>query len=297
MARIRPPLNALPAFLAAGRHASFSKAAEELNVSHTSVLRHVRNLEDRLGTKLFEKSGRNVTLTDAGRRYHRELSPLFDEIGTLTDRLFAQQTRAIRISSERIFAYNWLIGRLYASLSHAFLETHPLDIQASDELVDVETGGVDIAIRFLSDPPRANDAELLMRAYAYPFAAPGYGGLDPDNLDLKALSKMTLEYARWPKRWVNWFTAAGLKRPRTPNLNQQYDFQHSVQAARVGKTALLVPRELVDTEIESGNLIQLSDIGMEIGGIYLIISKQARSRQGVMHVVDQIRDLAANLPK
>ena len=69
MARSLPPLNALRAFEAAGRHQSFSRAADELGVSHSAVSRHVRGLEDRLGAQLFRDLPRGVALTQAGARY------------------------------------------------------------------------------------------------------------------------------------------------------------------------------------------------------------------------------------
>ena len=71
MSRQLPPLNALRAFEAAGRHQSFSRAAEELSVSHSSISRHVRGLEHRLGAPLFRTEQRGVALTEAGQRYPR----------------------------------------------------------------------------------------------------------------------------------------------------------------------------------------------------------------------------------
>ena len=68
MPRSLPPLNALRAFEAAGRHQSFSGAAEELAVSHSAISRHVRGLEDRLGVQLFRDLPRGVALTQAGVR-------------------------------------------------------------------------------------------------------------------------------------------------------------------------------------------------------------------------------------
>ena len=75
MARYLPPLNALRAFEAAGRHQSFSRSADELNVSHAAISRHVRGLEKRLGVQLFRNVARGVELTKAGRRYLDQITP------------------------------------------------------------------------------------------------------------------------------------------------------------------------------------------------------------------------------
>ena len=67
--RRMPPLNALRAFEAAARHLSFKEAAAELFVTPTAVSHQIRNLEDLVGLKLFERSGNTITLTRAGERF------------------------------------------------------------------------------------------------------------------------------------------------------------------------------------------------------------------------------------
>ena len=66
MHRRLPPLNALKAFEAAARHASFTRAADELRVTHGAVSRHVQMLEAWLGVPLFERHNRRVVLTEPG---------------------------------------------------------------------------------------------------------------------------------------------------------------------------------------------------------------------------------------
>ncbi len=87
MGRLLPPLNALRAFEAAGRLGSFTKAAEELNVSHSAISRHVRGLEDRLNVHLFRSQNTGVTLTDQGRSYLSEITPALDRIANATEAL------------------------------------------------------------------------------------------------------------------------------------------------------------------------------------------------------------------
>ena len=69
-----PPLNAVRAFAAAARHESFSRAAEELHVSHSAVSRHIKLLEEHLGVLLFERRIRQSVLTPAGRAFHEQVS-------------------------------------------------------------------------------------------------------------------------------------------------------------------------------------------------------------------------------
>jgi len=67
MAQRLPPLAALRPFEAAARLESFSKAADELHLTHGAVSHQVRSLEDHLGTALFHRHGKRVTLTQEGR--------------------------------------------------------------------------------------------------------------------------------------------------------------------------------------------------------------------------------------
>lgn len=82
-----PPLNSLQAFEAAGRHESFLYAAAELQVSAGAVSRHVRLLEQFLGTELFVRQSNGVTLTPAGNRYARKVSRIVRDLRRATAEL------------------------------------------------------------------------------------------------------------------------------------------------------------------------------------------------------------------
>jgi len=78
-----PPLNALRAFEAAARHASFSHAADELGVTHGAVSKQIRAPEDDLGQPLFSRSVRQVKLTSAGKEFMAEIAPALERIGAI----------------------------------------------------------------------------------------------------------------------------------------------------------------------------------------------------------------------
>ncbi|WP_407530384.1 LysR family transcriptional regulator, partial [Methylobacterium oryzisoli] len=86
MLRRLPPLNALKAFEAAGRHVSFTRAAAELRVTHGAVSRHIQALEAWLGIPLFERHNRRVILTEAGSLYLAEIGAALDRIALATTR-------------------------------------------------------------------------------------------------------------------------------------------------------------------------------------------------------------------
>ena len=78
--RSLPPLNAIKAFEASGRHLSFTKAAEELGVTPAAVSHQVRGLEDLLGLILFRRLTRALVLTPAGRQALPLLSEGLDRL-------------------------------------------------------------------------------------------------------------------------------------------------------------------------------------------------------------------------
>src|SRR5262245_38155188 len=87
MATRLPPLNALRVFEAAARHLSFTRAAQELNVTQAAVSHQVKALEDWLGLKLFRRLNRSLLLTDAGQAYLPTVRDGFQRLIDGTDRL------------------------------------------------------------------------------------------------------------------------------------------------------------------------------------------------------------------
>ena len=110
MPRRLPPLNALRAFEAAARLESISGAADELCVTHGAVSRQVGQLEDWLGHALFERVGRRIALTEAGRLYQSEVAAALDRIALATDeQLNLTRQQVIRVNAPTTFALRWLL--------------------------------------------------------------------------------------------------------------------------------------------------------------------------------------------
>src|SRR3954465_10658875 len=113
MARRLPPLNALKAFEAAARSESFTRAAEELNVTQGAVSHQVKALEDTLGLKLFNRERQRLLITGAGRDYLAVVRDALDRIALGTERLLQRQSSgALTVSTSPDFAAKWLVNRL-----------------------------------------------------------------------------------------------------------------------------------------------------------------------------------------
>ena len=99
LGRQLPPLTAVRAFEAAGRHGSFTGAAQELKVTPAAISHHVKMLEGWLGVVLFRRFARGLELTDDGRRYLPRLTNALDEIASVTDDLVSERTGHARPGS------------------------------------------------------------------------------------------------------------------------------------------------------------------------------------------------------
>jgi LysR family glycine cleavage system transcriptional activator len=122
-----PPLNAIKAFEAAARLGSFTRAAEELNVTHGAVSRQIRALEDWLGARLFVRTSRNAVPTRAGTDLLAEAGPALDRLACASLRVQsgAQARGLLHVSALPTFAMRWLI-RSPRSRRASVLETEDL---------------------------------------------------------------------------------------------------------------------------------------------------------------------------
>lgn len=278
MSRQLPPLNALRAFEAAGRHQSFSRAAEELRVSHSSISRHVRGLEDRLGVQLFRDHARGIKLSPDGAAYLARIGPALDAIAEATEGLVQVPEGTVTLNGEPLFAMKWLIPRL-----GAFQVVNPqvnLRIEASRDLADVARYEADLAIRFI--PPGAvyEGAELISDAMLHPYAAPS---LVAGPVDAPAdLLNYPLLRDRTNGTWQAWFALAGGVAPQdVPSEEWRMRSLLAVEAAIAGQGVLLVSDEVVADAVAAGRLIAVSEIGFREGGYYLLHADGALRRKAV----------------
>src|ERR1700722_3696243 len=135
MSRRLPPMNALPDFEAAARHLSFTKAAEELHVTHGAVSRQVKSLEDFLGVPLFQRLNRALRLTGEGQAYARSVRESLEALTEATRRVRkSERTRGLTVSTTYSFTSGWLVPRL-----GRFRALHPdtdVRLQANDHVID-----------------------------------------------------------------------------------------------------------------------------------------------------------------
>lgn len=256
MARRLPNFSALRAFEAAARHENFSRAAEELHLTHGAISHQVRALEEELGRQLFVRNGRQVKITNDGLKFAQFLGKAFADIAAATDAMRASSiSQRLTITSIPSFAARWLAPRL-----GKFIELHPdieVVLQSSGHMQDLAREGVDVGIRFGRGNYPGMVVLRLMGDVYYPVVSPHYrGGQLP--LAPADLARHTL--LRSVERWTPWLRAAGVDLPEPSGGLLFEDLSMLVRSAADGNGVALVRHVVAMQEIASGQLLRLFNV-------------------------------------
>lgn len=267
MPRRLPPLNALRAFEAAGRHGSFTGAAEELHVSHAAVSRHVRGLEKRIGVELFRVAARGVELTETGRTYLAAITPALDQIAKATEAVAGTVAGRVTVSCEPIFAIRWLGARIgHFEERHRGIE---VVIDASPVVVNLHRHECDMAIRFSRRTYEGLAADLICPAPVIPVGAPDLYATLPADAPASALLNLRLLHEDDGQLWRDWFAAAGLADVDLPRSGRASSLI-TMEAALAGSGVALVSEALVAEDIRTGRLVRFSDVSHDFGDYVLL---------------------------
>lgn len=271
MKRGRLPLTALRSFEAAGRHQSFTLAAEELFVSQAAISRQIRELEEMLGHDLFVRRHRQVVLTERGQTLLNLLTESFDDISRiLEDIRAAPPDKPLQISVEPSFAACWLIPRL-----NRFRETYPdieVMIVSEARMIEFRGGEAEIGIRWsgsASSWPRMQ-AALLVKAVMSPVLSPTLLPQDGTPLTPSDLLALPLLHEEKRSYWQQWFVAAGL-----PDVPPQpgplfAGTSLALDAAARGHGVALGDNVLVEDMLRTGDLVQPFETSIPCGAYWLV---------------------------
>jgi len=294
MAERLPPLNALKAFEAAARHASFRKAANELNVSPAAISHQIKNLEAYLGVQLFHRERRTIRLSDAGQA---ALPLLRDGFGRLAEavqlmREEDDRPRALRISAPPSLAAKWLLPRLsgYAALNPgldirlsataALIDDGPAPAPANDGFHEADA---DLAIRFGEGDWPGCRVDKLMDVSALPLCSPrlleGRRALRrPDDLRHHTLLHDDTDYAGRPE-WRAWLAAAGVygvDAARGPRFNQA---ALALDAAAEGQGVALTLEPLARADLGAGRLAAPFAVRLRLRPAYYLVCPEGAAEE------------------
>ncbi|HEY8607032.1 MAG TPA: transcriptional regulator GcvA [Noviherbaspirillum sp.] len=263
-----PNLAALRAFEAAARHGNFSRAAEEIHVTHGAISHQVRALEEELGVTLFVRNGKRISVTPDGERFAETLRRALAEIAGAADALRVDaRGKKLTVTALPSFAARWLSPRL-----GRFIEQHPdleVMLQSSGALTDFVRESVDIGVRFGKGNYPGLATEKIMDDHYYPVASPRYNGgrlpRTPQELAGSTLLRCEME------PWTPWFRAAGLDALEPTGGLVFQDSSMLVRAAAEGHGIALARHAIAMTEIASGELVRLFDVTVRCPDSYFLV--------------------------
>ncbi|HEY8596191.1 MAG TPA: transcriptional regulator GcvA [Devosiaceae bacterium] len=276
--RLLPSLNALRTFEAVARHNSFTRAAEELNVTQSAASRLVRSLEDYLQVALFTRQSRRIDLTEQGRFYNELVRDSLDLIEAGTVELISSKDGkgTLSIGMLPTFGTRWLLPRL-----PSFQEAHPeisLNIISSDGELDFTKERIDAAIRFghgnwpdaIIDPLMAEEIQIVCSPRLMQGSHPitSFDALRHHRL---------IRHSTRPNSWEHWFRSVGESHHDVkwgPSLEH---FFMIIEAAIAGLGVALLPSFLIADEIRKGTLVEPLPVRVAGPGAYYLVTSAAKA--------------------
>lgn len=282
-----PPLASLQAFEAAVRHRSYTRAAEELHLTHGAISHHIATLESRLGVKLFVREKNRMQPTEQGQML---VVKVRQALGLL-ERGFApphgEQRHRLTLSVLPTYASRWLVPRLVDF--QAALPDIDLTLDVRMGPADLASREADCAVRFGPGGWGDVQQEWLCGDEQFPVCAPGFrGGLLPRQPE--ELADCPLLGNPWLP-WEPWLHAAGLDFPEPAQSLIFTDSVVLLDAAAAGLGIALARGVLVEGDLRSGRLLRLFDVSVRDPYGYLFVWRADHPQlDTILRVRDWLRE-------
>ncbi len=289
-----PSISDLLAFQSAARYASFTRAAEELNLTPSAVSRAIRILEDRLGVALFERIRQRVVLTTAGALYLKDIEAVLSDLREATHRTIASAgSSVLNIAVLPTFGERWLSPRL-----PEFTARWPnvtLNFASRLQPFSFREEIFDGAIHYGSPSWPGALVHWLMEEEIVPVASPWLmrtkGIVEASDLRRTTL----LHQSTRPTAWADWFAAQGLDDEAVLQGPRYEQFSMLARAAAAGVGVALVPRLLVEDELNACQLqIVPGDRVPATGAYYWVVPEDKAASPSLHDFTTWIVDSAHN---
>ncbi len=286
--QLLPPMAALNSFVAAARYGSFSRAGAQVGLTQSAISRQIAILEEWLQTPLFTRNGRRVTLNTAGLAYAEQVRPALDRIRAATEQTLRQSgVQELTVATLPSFGMRWLAPRLPGLTAR-----HPdltVNFAARSFPFDLQAEGFDAAIHFgQPDWPGASHL-FLFKEQAVVVAAPQWLRDERIARPADLIGKPLLFQSSRPNAWNRWFAACGIT--DIPQLKGP-SFEHFLmlaQAAAAGAGLALIPRFLIEPELQSGVLdMPFTQTLSDDAAYYLVRKPGWESQQAVVQFSEWI---------
>lgn len=246
-------------FLEVTRAGNFAGAARSLGIDPSAVSRAISQLETELGARLFQRTTRRLTLTEAGELFRRRIEGVVSEIAQIQDELTQEDELPrgrVCITTSVAFGQTCLVPLL-----DQFFSTYPdieLELKLTDHNADLVAERVDFALRLTPAPEQDVVAAKLMRTHYRVCANPTYLKTNrPSEIsDISELSTICFDIPEYRRSWLFKFEDSITEVPIKPKLVISNAL--SVRdATRAGLGVALLPNWLIQEDLADGCLIDL----------------------------------------
>jgi DNA-binding transcriptional LysR family regulator len=256
--KLLPSTSMLAAFDAAARTGSFTAAAKELSLTQGAISRQITAFEQQLDLRLFNRNKQKITLTEAGKVYAKEINSALSHIRSATLNLMTNPSGGVlNIAVLPMFGSRWLMPRLAD-----FLAKNPqITINTVSKLSQFDFSQEDVhcAIHFgHADWSHAN-CTFLMAEESIPVCSPklfNHANLaETGDVYSKLIDLPLLHIATRPNAWQEWFSEHSIKAVTKSHRGMHFEqFSIATNAATAGLGVALLPRFLIENELERGEL-------------------------------------------
>jgi DNA-binding transcriptional LysR family regulator len=278
--RLLPSASSLIVFEAAGRHQNFTRAANELGMTQAAVSYAVRGLEDQLGVPLFHRVHRAVELTEAGEKFHADVSIGLSRIQKSAEDIRAKGRETnVTLAASTAFASMWMLPRL--TRLREDLPEIDLRIQTSVRDLDLDEEPIPLGVRG-GDPANwpQYHAALLAPEVISAVASPAFieaNGMPQGPEDLMRHRLIHLEEpVRQACDWPEWFASAGLLYPPQSRRLAINDYVLVVQAVLAGDGIALGWQHLIERQVQSGALVPVGSHVLDTGLAFYVVWPRSR---------------------
>ncbi|KRE83524.1 biotin transporter BioY [Rhodanobacter sp. Soil772] len=262
------PLGLLQQFVLVARLGNLSRAAAQANLTVSALSHQMRQLEERLERRLFERGPRGVTLTVEGCSLLEAVGEHFDGIEHALSHYRTRHHDALTLSASPGIMSSWLVPRLPKLVAaHPELE---LSLQSGSTLVNFAREPVDVALRYGRGEWAGLHCERLFGEWIAPVAAPELiarmAGADPHDL------------SRWPllgepnpsTRWNDWFNRTGGTAPT--RYVAQFDSLDALRHAALEGLGVALGRMVTSKSlIDAGRLQVLGENYLAVKEAYWLV--------------------------
>lgn len=262
----------LRTFCTAAELLSFKKAANELCLTPSAVSHQINELEEQLGTKLFKRLTRSVSLTQDGSHLYAEINPYLRAIDEATDKIRRTKTRhPLLVQMPEFFASELLMPRM-----NAFNEAHPdIDLQIEGLGISDEVNpAADINIVLSRKTPQGVRVEKLFPIRYVPASSTKLKDRweKEGATELEAIQNATilLHKAR-PSAWEQWAAHAGVADLEPKKIIYVDSMFALSRAAEQSVGIALMPLPVSQDWFDSGALVALHDSHLETQDYYWLV--------------------------